>query len=241
MLKNNDYGKFILLDQYGFKEIDKDIFLELAYSPRTDFIFFITSSFVKRFKKHQNIKRYVDTEKIDFDESQPKECHRIIANYYKSLIPENKEYYVHHFTIQKATNRGNYYGLIFGTNHTFGMEKFLKVCWNLDRFSGESNCNIDDDYENGTLFYNQASSNKKAQVREEIVEAIFAGQIGDNISGFKYTLKKGCEPSLFTDVIKELEIKGKIRRDGDLNYKSTAIHKAKTYKIQVCSDAHNQN
>ena len=40
ILGNKNYGKFILLDQYGFKEIDNDIFLNLINSPKTDFIFF---------------------------------------------------------------------------------------------------------------------------------------------------------------------------------------------------------
>lgn len=83
--------------------------------PRTDFIFFISSSFIKRFKEHPNTKEHIDTQQIKFDESQPKECHRIIADYFKKLVPEDKEYYVHHFTIHKE-NTGNYYGLIFGTN-----------------------------------------------------------------------------------------------------------------------------
>ena len=39
VLKNKSYGKFILLDQYGFKEIDNDIFQQLVQFPKTDFIF----------------------------------------------------------------------------------------------------------------------------------------------------------------------------------------------------------
>ena len=236
ILKNKAYGKFILLDQYGFKEIDKDIFLELVNSPKTDFIFFISSSFIKRFKEHPNTKIHIDTEQLNFDESYPKKCHRIIADYFKSLLPKDKEYYVHHFTIQKE-NKGNYYGLIFGTNHTFGMEKFLKVCWSKDRFSGESNCNINNDFEIGTLFYDESSSRKIDQIKKEIKNVILAGEIRDNISGFKYTMQKGCEPSLFTKVVKELERKEKIRRCGDLNYSSTNIHRVKIYNIQVCNNA----
>src|SRR3989338_2476827 len=52
ILENNKIGKFILLDQYGFSQIDDDIFQKLISYPKTDFIFFISSSFIKRFQEH---------------------------------------------------------------------------------------------------------------------------------------------------------------------------------------------
>ena len=204
ILGNKHFGKFILLDQYGFKEIDNDIFLNLIKSPKTDFIFFISSSFIKRFQQHEYTKKYIDTEQLNFNESQPKECHRIIAKYFQSMIPKDQEYYLHHFTIQKE-NKGNYYGLIFGTNHTLGMEKFLRVCWKIDPLSGESNCNIDDDFEKDTLFYDESRSNKKKKIEKEIEKEIIKGNIIDNITGFKFTIQNGCEPSLFTQLVKRLE------------------------------------
>lgn len=37
----------------------------------------------------------------------------------------------------------NYYGVVFGSSHTFGAEKFQKVCWGLDPITGEADYNID--------------------------------------------------------------------------------------------------
>ncbi|MCK4665006.1 MAG: three-Cys-motif partner protein TcmP [Bacteroidales bacterium] len=233
ILTNKSFGKFILLDQYGFKQIDDEIFHNLIHYPKTDFIFFISSSFIKRFQEHPSVKTYIDTEKLNFDESKPKECHRIIANYFRSSIPLDKEYYLHHFSIQKVKSKGNYYGLIFGSNHTLGMEKFLKVCWQKDKFSGESNFNIDDDFEEGTLFFNSDKSNKKEKVKTLLTNMILEGKIKDNISGLKYTLRLGCEPSLFTNVVKELEKDKKVNRNGVLNYGSVNIHKIKRYFINL--------
>ena len=230
ILNNNNFGKFILLDQYGFSQVDEDIFLQLVNAPKTDFIFFISSSFIRRFKEHPATKQYFDTEKIQFDESKPKECHRQIAQYYRNIIPVNKEYYLHHFTIKKGTN---YWGLIFGTNHTLGMEKFLKVCWTKDKLSGESNCNIDNDFQIGTLFYNENETVKKQAIEEDIRTKIFSGEIPDNISGLKYSLKNGCLPELFTSIVKKLESEKKIKRTGELNFSSTNIHKVKQYKINI--------
>jgi three-Cys-motif partner protein len=195
ILNNRNCGKFILLDQYGFSQVDGEIFLKLVNAPKTDFIFFISSSFIRRFKELPVIKQYFDTEKIHFDETKPKECHRLIAQYYRNTIPNDKEYYLHHFTIQKGAN---YWGLIFGTNHTLGMEKFLKVCWDKDNYSGESNCNINNDFQRGTLFYNENETIKKQTVESDIQSRILTGEISDNKDGLKYALKNGCMPKLFT-------------------------------------------
>ena len=31
----------------------------------------------------------------EFDETQPKECHKVITDYFRSLIPADKKYYLH--------------------------------------------------------------------------------------------------------------------------------------------------
>jgi hypothetical protein len=202
----------------------------LVDSPCTDFIFFISSSFVKRFKEHHYTKKYIDTERIPFDESKPDECHRLIADYYQKLIPQNKEYYIHHFTIKKGAN---YWGLIFGTNHSLGMEKFLRVCWKKDKYSGESDFNIDNDEPVDSLFYTGNTSNKKEKVKNDIKVKILASEISDNIQGLKYALKNRCLPEVFVSVVQELEKGGLVKCYQKMNKQSTDIHKADLYHIEV--------
>lgn len=230
ILSNKNYAKFILLDQYGFKQINDDVFLKLVDSPSTDFIFFIASSFIKRFKEMDAVKNYFNTHKINFDDTKPKECHRVITNYYRSLIPSDKEYYLHSFTIRKGTN---YYGLIFGTNHSLGMEKFVKVCWRHDSQAGESNCNIYNDFEKGSLFYDVENTAKKVRVQTDVESKIMQSEISDNVTGLKYTLKNGCEPKLFVEVVKKLVNQNKILIKGKFNTQATNIHKVDEYKITV--------
>ncbi len=236
ILTNKEFGKFILLDQYGFKEIHDDIFRQLISFPKTDFIFFISSSFIKRFSEHPNTTKYIDTSKIKFEDRKPNEIHRVIANYFRDLIPAEKEYYLHHFSIKKDEMKGNYYGLIFGSNHTLGMEKFLKVCWKSDKFSGEANYNIDNNFASNSLFGALNENIKKDTIKREIVKLILAGEIKDNIAGLKYTIRNGCEPKLFTEIVNELEQNKKIERIGEVNNSSTNIHKAKPYQIKILSN-----
>lgn len=229
-LVNKSYAKFILLDQYGFSQITEDVFLRLVSSPLTDFIFFISSSFIKRFRDVDAVKAYIKTNKLAFEETQPKECHRIIADYFRNMIPTDKEYYIHHFTIKKGSN---YYGLIFGTSHTLGMEKFVKVCWAEDEKSGESNCNIDNDYEKGTLFYDPVNTTKKIRIKEELEKLILNGRIQSNVEGLKWVLSSGCEPILFVNVIDSLVKQKKVAIQGQFNKQSINIHKVEEYKIEV--------
>ncbi len=230
ILANKYYAKFVLLDQYGFSQITKDVFLKLVTSPLTDFIFFISSSFIKRFRDVKAVKAYIDTNKLDFEETKPKECHRIIADYFRDLIPADKEYYIHHFTIQKGTN---YYGLIFGTSHTLGMEKFVKVCWMEDENSGESNCNIDNDFEKDSLFYDPTNTTKKMKIKEELELLILNGKIKSNVDGLKWVLSRGGEPKLFVEVASSLVAQRKIVIKGKFNKQSSNIHRVKEYKIEV--------
>jgi three-Cys-motif partner protein len=230
ILPNNDFAKFILLDQYGFSQVDENVFLKLVDSPRTDFIFFISSSFIKRFKEVEHTKKYIDTEKIPFDESDPKECHRLIADYFENLIPQEKEYYIHHFSIKKGSN---YYGLIFGTNHSLGMEKFLRVCWGQDKYSGESDFNIDNDEPVDSLFYTGETTNKKEKIKDKLKRKILAGEIINNRDGLKYVLKNRCLPEVYVLVIQELEKEGIVRCLPRLNRQATNVHKVDIYTIEV--------
>lgn len=238
ILNNKKYAKFILLDQYGFSQVDEDIFLTLVNSPITDFIFFISSSYIKRFKEHSNTKKYIDTQNIEFDERNARKCHITIAEYFEHLIPPNIEYYINHFTIQKGPN---YYGLIFGTNHTLGMEKFLKVCWDRDSKAGESNCNTQADFSDDSLF-GFMESNKISNIKDDIQNKIYSGKIKDNISGLKYALKKRCLPKVFSEVVKELEKMNILKRIGAKSYTSSNIHKIKVdskdyYKLEIIDNS----
>ena len=224
IFENKNIAKFVLLDQYGFSQINESVFKQLISFPKTDFIFFISSSFINRFKDHPYTKQHIDTSKIAFENKKTNEIHRAVADFFKSLIPDDKEYYLHHFSIKKGAN---YYGLIFGSNHTLGMEKFLKVCWKHDTLSGEANYNIDNNWEEGTLFSQLGENVKKDTVSKEIKELILSGEIKDNKTGLKYALINGCEPKIFTEAVLNLKKEKLIEIVGKFNRQTSNIHRIK--------------
>lgn len=232
ILNNKTYSKYILMDQYGFKHITPNVFKHLVDASRTDFIFFIASSNIRRFQDTDAVKKYLVGCNFDFLGS-PKQLNREIVRYFRSIVPKNKEFYLHQFTIK---HKSNYYGLIFGTAHSLGMEKFLKVCWKHDPMSGEASedCNIDNDFEPGTIFFDKDNTNKKESVKRIITDEIFSGKIVTNIEGLKIALHNGCRPCIFVEVINELLKKNKVRViEGEFNKLATKIHKVNPYKFEV--------
>jgi len=139
-MKLDQSPRLIFLDQYGIKEITKDVFSMLVSLKRTDFIFFISSSFVRRFNEQEEFQAYIALTKSDFDKSRPVHSHRVIFEYYKALL--GKEYHLAPFSIKKGSN---VYGLIFGSNHSLGLEKFLNIAWKINPHSGDANFNIDEE------------------------------------------------------------------------------------------------
>ncbi|MDF2550906.1 MAG: hypothetical protein K0R77_181 [Chryseobacterium sp.] len=135
-------ANLLFLDQNGIKHITEEVFSKIVNLKQTDFLFFISSSTIKRFTDHPNISQHIKLDEKQVEKTPYHKIHRLVLEYYKSLIPEKKEYYLAQFSLKK--NAG-LYGLIFGSGHVLGIEKFLISCWNLDKERGEANFDIDED------------------------------------------------------------------------------------------------
>ncbi len=215
--------RIIFLDQFGFKYVNRDVFLKFVELPRTDFIFFVASSYLNRFRSVDFFNNYLEMEKIDFDTSKPHHCHRIIADYYESLIPDGKEYYTAHFSLKKGTN---YYGLIFCTNHILGIEKFLKICWKHDAVVGEANYNIDHEpsYTGNTLFPQFNDALKVQKFKNELKKRILNAEIKTNKGVYQFAFEKKCLHKHANDVRKELSENKQIETSSTTNDR---VHKLK--------------
>jgi three-Cys-motif partner protein len=219
-------ANYIFLDQNGIKEITDGIFAKLINLPRTDILFFISSSYLYRFKALSEFTRYLNTERISFDENNYHSCHRAVANFYRNQIASGKEYYIGPFSLKKGSN---IYGLVFGSNHTYGIEKFLKICWSLDPQRGEANYDIDADKINPVApsLFDQYNTPKKVQVFElEMEKLILLKQEHSLYDIYCIVLAKGFQPKHVNKVLKELKTKKTIAFDYKLP--SDKIHKIDT-------------
>ena len=217
-MKQKDCACLVIMDQFGVSEITADVLAKLDQCPKTDFMFFITSSFVKRFAEQKGIK-----ERFNLKECSYHSVHRAVCEYYKSLLPKGSNYHLAPFSIRKKN--GNIYGIIFGSHHLYGLEKFLKVCWNKDKVTGEANYDIDDDGDTRAgqmdLFGNDKIK-KIDKFEVDLFDFVQSGIILPFLSGqhkkisvsneniYRFSLENGFLPQTAKEILLRLKAQGKI-------------------------------
>ena len=193
-------------------------------------MFFISSSYVKRFNEVEEFKKYLNVTKQDLENKSYYHIHRIVLNYYRNLIPANKQYFLAPFSIRKPSG---IYGLIFGSNHIYGIEKFLRVCWKYDNLTGEANYDIDSENINlnKPSLFEQFNVPKKRQVFEESLrKKILSKELTTNIDVYIFTLNEGFLPKDANTVLKNLRDENKVSFDFKLV--SSKVHKEGSSPIE---------
>jgi three-Cys-motif partner protein len=195
-MENKNCVNLLFLDQNGVKHISEDVFKKIISFKQTDFLFFTSSSTIKRFADHPNIAQHIKLNPDEVEKTPYYKIHRLILDYYKSLIPKNKEYYLAPFSVRK--NSG-VYGLIFGSGHVLGIQKFLKTCWSIDTERGEANFDIDDDRITPGqigLFTGEVAKPKKVDLFErELQEKVLKKELKNDKDVYLFTITNG-----FTEV-----------------------------------------
>ncbi|HTI61168.1 three-Cys-motif partner protein TcmP [Mucilaginibacter sp.] len=227
-----DSANLVFLDQNGIKQINRDVFSSLISASTTDILFFISSSYFARFADHESFEKHMVINQSDLINNNYYNIHRTIFSYYKSLIPLTVLYYLAPFSIKKSSN---IYGLIFGSGHTLGIEKFLNQSWKLDRIRGEANFDIDND--NHTinqmdLFSGRVVGPKKIEAFEsELKELILNKTLKTNYQVYEYSLMSGFLPKHANIVLRKLRSENNIKNE----YISVSadIHKIKSSQTKL--------
>lgn len=214
-------ANLLFLDQYGIKHITEDVFNKIINLKQTDFLFFISSSTIKRFTDHPNICQHIKLNEKDVEKTPYHKIHRLVLEYYKSLIPNNKDYYLGQFSLKK--NAG-LYGLIFGSGHVLGMEKFLNTSWNIDPERGEANFDIDEDNiipGQLDLFSGEVRKPKKIEFFESALKKeIYSKRLLNDKDVYLFTLNYGIKMSISKQILKILIKENKIEKSNfDLSRK----------------------
>ena len=135
-------ANLVIMDQFGVKEVTPAVVKTLAGFRHTDILFFVSSSYIRRFADEPAIQNYFHMSAVELAASEYKSIHRHICEYFRSALPSGSDYHLAPFSIKKGSN---IYGVIFGSGSLLGLHKFLEVCWELDGVTGEANYDIDDD------------------------------------------------------------------------------------------------
>ncbi len=133
ILEDRSAAKLVFIDQFGVDMVDEQTFVRLSGFPKCDVLFFVASNTLHRFRDHPAIKQKI---------ARPSDSHQVhlaVLDYYRRLIPPGRQFYLAPFSIRKGAN---IYGLIFGSSHMLGLDKFLTVAWKNDSMNGEANFDV---------------------------------------------------------------------------------------------------
>lgn len=214
VLNNPNGVNLIFFDQNGIKHINQAVFNRVIALQHTDFLFFVSSAHARRFFEHESMKQYLQLNKADVERTQYYHTHRLIHEHIKGWIPAGKEYYLGRFSLRK--DNGNIYGLIFGSGHVFGMEKFLRSCWDLDPARGEANYDIDKENlipGQGNLFTGEVERPKKLEDFESnLTSLILDKKLKTDKEIYLFIITNGFLPKHSKPVLSKLETERKIKK-----------------------------
>jgi three-Cys-motif partner protein len=205
VLSNQRAAKLLLIDQFGVDAVSDQVFAQLTSYPTSDFIFFLSSSTLHRFRDHPAIKIKIERPDDSYD------VHRAAFDWYRNKAPV--DWFLGKFSIRKGSN---IYGLIFGSKHILGIQKFLSVAWKNDEIAGEANFDIDHlNAKPGELFLGLDEFRpKKIQGFEADLESAFRnGLINNEADLMRFVVEAGMAAKHCVDTIKKLKTEGTINCD----------------------------
>lgn len=203
-LADSQAAKLVLIDQTGVAHVTAEVFRKLVNSPTCDFLFFLSSSILNRFRDHPAIKLKIVRPDDYFH------VHRAALEYYRSLLPPDKEYYLAPFSIKKGAN---IYGLIFGSAHPLGIDKFLEVAWSKDEFSGEADFPIDRENirpEQLLLPMTEVQASKITAFESELENLLRGGHLSSEVDVMRVCFENGVKRQHARPVLLKLKKEGVI-------------------------------
>ena len=183
----------VFLDQQGVSFISREVFNELLRLPRTDFLFFIASSAIRRFAEQPEFCD-LDVTGASMTGSVFNDTHRRVTDYYRGLAEGDPSFFLGQFSLKK---RSNIYGLIFGSHSPRGLEKFLRAAWQADPLGGEANFDIDDDKidpAQGSLFPTMDQPTKMNAFQAQLRHNLLNGLVKSDADVYLETIKEGFLP-----------------------------------------------
>ncbi len=204
----------IIMDQKGVSAMSDSVFNKIVLLPRTDFLFFVASSTLRRFESHANIQKYLKIPAGAVTGTTFNDTHRAVADYYRGLVGASKEIFLGNFSIKKGSNM---YGVIFGSGHSLGLEKFLRVCWKIDPERGEANFDIDSDGLDAAaphLFPEMDLPKKRTGFQRRLSSKILDGTLSTDAAVYIESIQEGFLPVDGRQVVNSLMKQGKITVNG---------------------------
>lgn len=198
------YPSLVLLDQNGMKFIRKKYIQSLENTRQTDFLYFLSSSFVSRFGDTDEFQKHLTVDVNRLRDEPYRYVHNILIDEIRKLLPAQTKTKLYPFSLKKGSN---IYGLIFGASNPIAVEKFLRVVWSINPANGQANYDIDDESSISpqlNIFSPQRLS-KIQQFKKDFKNEVLDMCPTTNKELYLHCLDRGHLPTHGAEVLKEMK------------------------------------
>lgn len=202
-------AKLVILDQCGVSEVTPAIVKTLVGCGATDVLFFISTSFLRRFaaRPEMQSKFQIDPNLSEIEENDT--IHRFICRHFRDEL-NGTGIELAPFSLKKGPN---VYGVIFATAHLKGLEQFLSVCWRIDPTTGEANFNIEGDpayAKQGVLFSDPDHMTKTDRFERDLLKFIALREPPNHVL-YRFCLEQGFPAAKANEALRRLQKMGKLQ------------------------------
>ena len=204
----------VYLDQNGIKALSPKYFAELERKPKTDFLYFVSSSYFWRFGESDEFRSHIDFDiaKAKLDPYQF--IHRQVIEHIRLSLPSGSNLMLYPYSIRKGTN---IHGIIFGSSHYLAVDKFLRIAWKRNEVNGEANFDIDDDASKTQPdLWGQKRLTKLERFEKKVEEEVKSGRITTNADALLYSYSQGHLGSHAAAVLRSMKKQKQISYEGAL-------------------------
>lgn len=208
------YPSLVYLDQNGVKFLSDKYLLQLEKMRETDFLYFVSSSYIVRFGDTPEFKAHLDFDWSEAKKSPYQFIHRSVIEQLKQRLPKNTALRLYPFSIKKGAN---IYGIIFGASHPLAVHKFLTLSWNKNEVNGEADFDIDEDQKKGQIdLFGHKNLTKMEKFKDNVRTKILNKEITNNFELLEFTYNEGHIGSHAAEVLREM------KKNKEIDYDSTS-------------------
>jgi len=210
------YPSLVYLDQNGVKFISQEYINQLEELKTTDFLYFVSSSFFKRYGKTEEFRKALEIDVSELEAEEYRNMHRLVLNKMKSRLPKKTELKLFPFSIKK---NANIYGIVFGAKNYAAVHKFLTIAWKRNELNGEADFDIDDDNtKNQLTLFDGKQMTKIEKFQTDLENKLLEKQSTTNKAVLIYTYQCGHIPKHAEVVLKKLKKEGKLNYEKNTPY-----------------------
>lgn len=210
------FPSLVYLDQNGVKFISQEYINQLEKLKTTDFLYFVSSSFFKRYGKTEEFRKALEIKASELEAEEYRNMHRLVLNKIKSRLPEGTELKLFPFSIKK---NANIYGIVFGAKSYAAVHKFLTISWKRNELNGEADFDIDEDKKKGQLsLFEDKRMTKIEKFQTDLETKLLNKSSYTNKDVLIYTYQCGHIPKHAETVLKRLKAEKKLHFDTKTPY-----------------------